>query len=637
MHVSTPLRDSLPARLSPEPLVDSPQTSDLRAHLESVRDLSSWSDELAAISTEHPLSYFFSPARANVLRGLNLPVESVVLEVGARAGAITRYLGEESVLVDALEPDAAMAELARGRCADLETVSVHSLWLDAVPAVPVYDLIVAVDVLGELEHRKVPLAHFLRECAARLKPDGVIVLGADNADGVRHLSGGLPPAAGITSPRRSPWLDLHTLTDAVAAAQLQVEVASAFPDHRLTKVLFKHDDLAAIAPELITTLPSFPSPAYGAPVTDPKLEGRQWSSLAGAGSAEGHANSIVAVISTAAPLLPIDPASYWSSGRAAALSAHNRVRVQDATAVIDRRAAFPRAPGPDGPLRLVPQIEAHVTGRTLVALLTGATTADEAESILHRWVALVEQSGDPDCEVPWDLIPRNVIVDADGHLHAIDQEWAMTGTTASTVLRRGTFWLAADLLDAPTRPPWLRGQTHGQIADFLWRLAGQDARTDWLATFVQDEARATAYVSPLKPPRSRHHVERQNGRILSAMSNSQPQGDQADHRPRPSTIEPSLQAVVDSLLATNEQLRAQLEQLDRERRHDALTQRDHVIGMTAELEVMRDRVGRSQAAQKLAMTKVRRLRKQVADMQASTTWRIGRWFVAPLARLRGRR
>nr|WP_244633186.1 class I SAM-dependent methyltransferase [Aeromicrobium sp. CFBP 8757] len=601
----------------------------------SVGDLSSWSDELAA-DTAWPLSYFFSPARANVLRGLPLPVGGLVLEIGSRAGAVTRYLGEEALLLDALEPDPAMAEIAAARCSGLDNVAVFSAWVDEVPVTAVYDLVVAIDVLGELEQRQVTLEHFLTECRDLLKPGGVLILGADNADGVRRRAGGLTPPVGISSPHRPAWLSLDDLRAAVTDSGLQASVLSAFPDHRLTKVMFDADALASVDPHLVADLPSFPSPSYGAPILESELEGALWRSLVHAGQGKNHANSFVALISDAEPP-PTAAATYWSMGRAAALSACNRiVALDDGDVVVERRAAFPRAGHADGPLRLRTHTEPYVRGPSLVDLIASADSARQAHAILGRWTTLVENAA-LEGDVPWDLIARNVIVDATDCLRPIDQEWELSGATVSTVLRRGIFWLASDLLAASVTPPWLRGRTHGQVADFLWWLTGHHGDGEWLAAFVAEEAHSTSFVSPLRPPRSRVHIERQNGRILSAISKSPTEPTSLAADPTVDDDAPSLQAVVDSLLAVNEQLRTQLEELERQRRHDALTQRDHVIGVTAELEVMRDRVTRAQAGQKLAMTKVRRLRKQVADMQASLTWRVGRRVVRPLARLKGRR
>jgi len=72
--------------------------------LRGATDLSSSSDELVAQAASWPEMYHLNPARANVIRPLELSAQDTVLEIGAGCGAITRYLGEQCGAVDAIEP-----------------------------------------------------------------------------------------------------------------------------------------------------------------------------------------------------------------------------------------------------------------------------------------------------------------------------------------------------------------------------------------------------------------------------------------------------------------------------------------------------------------------------------------------------
>jgi 2-polyprenyl-3-methyl-5-hydroxy-6-metoxy-1,4-benzoquinol methylase len=161
--------------------------------LGTVDDLTSSSDELAAHCVDWLTSYHLSPARANVIRALDLPVSSAVLELGAGAGAVTRHLGETFSSVDAWEIDPDLAAVASARCADLPSTVVRAGWLDDIPAGATYDVVVALDVLGDLDRHGDDLASLVRRCCALLTPDGVLVLAADNADGVRYLAGEATP------------------------------------------------------------------------------------------------------------------------------------------------------------------------------------------------------------------------------------------------------------------------------------------------------------------------------------------------------------------------------------------------------------------------------------------------------------
>ncbi|MFC5675854.1 hypothetical protein [Aeromicrobium endophyticum] len=86
----------------------------------------------------------------------------------------------------------------------------------------------------------------------------------------------------------------------------------------------------------------------------------------------------------------------------------------------------------------------------------------------------------------------------------------------------------------------------------------------------------------------------------------------------------------------NDRLRQQVDDLRVEQRHAALVHRDHAIGITAELETLRERHAMAQTQLRKARDKATRLQKSVTDMRASMSWRLGRRLVRPFARLRGR-
>jgi len=110
-------------------------------------DLSSASDELIRRADGWAQTYHLHPARANIVRCLELPESARVLEIGAGCGAITRYLGETCMLVDALEPVPVRAAATRARTRDLDNVEVFVGDLADVPVDAAYDVIVVIGVL----------------------------------------------------------------------------------------------------------------------------------------------------------------------------------------------------------------------------------------------------------------------------------------------------------------------------------------------------------------------------------------------------------------------------------------------------------------------------------------------------------
>src|SRR6266508_2373252 len=68
-------------------------------------DCSTGSDELLALSADPYTRFHLSPERANVLRPLRSLLQGEVLQLGAEAGAWTRFLGECGGQVCAVEAD----------------------------------------------------------------------------------------------------------------------------------------------------------------------------------------------------------------------------------------------------------------------------------------------------------------------------------------------------------------------------------------------------------------------------------------------------------------------------------------------------------------------------------------------------
>ena len=103
--------------------------------LDSAGDLSAASRELANAVMSEAEARRLSPARSNLIRLLDVPITSRVLEIGAGAGAVTRYLGETCESVDAVEGDAALALATARRCAGLSNVRVFQGPWEQLPRV----------------------------------------------------------------------------------------------------------------------------------------------------------------------------------------------------------------------------------------------------------------------------------------------------------------------------------------------------------------------------------------------------------------------------------------------------------------------------------------------------------------------
>ncbi|MBP2389231.1 methyltransferase [Aeromicrobium fastidiosum] len=636
MNTRTPLRASGPGTSRPQDVAPSPLLDRLAHVLATTQDLSASSDALALAASTWEESYHLSPQRGNILRALPLPESPVVLEIGARCGGLTRHLGELGGTVDALEPHHGMAQVARARCADLTSVVVHEATLDDVPLETTYDLVVAVDASDLLASQGLTTADLAERATALLRPGGLLLIAGDNPRGVRFQAGDSTPTIGRDGGAPLARLHQADVESAVRAAGLEPRSLLAFPDHRHTQLLFDHDALAAIDSQLLLALPSFPSPPYlDRPATFP--EEHLWAAAVEAGTGAQHANAYVVLAGTA-PAPVNAAASFWTVGRRAAQSAFNRIRQRGDELVVERALAFPGSLAPDGPLSIRPHTEAFVAGATLTRRLGSAASIDEARALLRGWRDLVIASCHEGEPVPWDLIPRNVVVTDDQRLVAIDQEWQLDGGDAEVILTRGCFWLTYDVAIARRPPSWLpvTGTTDvAALADLIADLAGCQLSAGWVDRLIDREAQHMSHVWPTDDRHSRAARARKEWHQLTDLSRTPPQTDGPTETTEPVSSE-AFSTVVEALSSTNAALQQQVRDLELELRHAELIHRDHAIGLMATAEKLRDRHEMSQSSLRRARAKMSRLQKRNAAMKASATWRVGSFFVRPFNRLRRR-
>jgi protein-L-isoaspartate O-methyltransferase len=155
--------------------------------LADVVDLSSFSTELGGRIASPDLEMLLSPARANVIRPLDLSPLKRVLVIDAGAAAVARHVAEQCGAVDLVERDADLAGLAKARVRDLDHVRVLTGDITDVPTEPTYDAVVWVveRALASPEQFTAVLGAATR----RLSADGALVLAIDNPLAARYLSG----------------------------------------------------------------------------------------------------------------------------------------------------------------------------------------------------------------------------------------------------------------------------------------------------------------------------------------------------------------------------------------------------------------------------------------------------------------
>ncbi len=478
--------------------------------LRSADDLSSLSDELEKSATNWPERYSLSRSRANILRSLTLTAEQTVLEVGAGCGPITRYLGETCGTVDAIEPVRARARVARERTRDLPNVDVYIGSISDIPAEPAYDVIVIVGVLeyaGGGDSQDKPYVEFLSHLRSRLRPGGQIVCAIENRLGVKYLAGAPEDHAnvvfegieGYPHGGRARTFSRTELASLFASSRLKPSFYGAFPDYKMTRAVLSEELL--LAPDwqkLGWLIPWFPSPDWLDPRPRLADERRLWRSLVEDGTGAHFSNSFL-VIATATAPSPLweerDIACFYNTQRRAIFATQTRLRQADGSLTVQRSRLLDSAESASsGGLTLQVSDQGFIEGRDFIELL--AESDDEALGRwLRQWSDLVRTSGGSGCI---DLVPHNVIANAQDELVAIDQEWWLEDFDDRDIIERGVFWLGIHLADRTPPERWGK-ETVRELTVALGELVGLAADGGWLEGAIRKEAEIQARVTATDP------------------------------------------------------------------------------------------------------------------------------------------
>jgi 2-polyprenyl-3-methyl-5-hydroxy-6-metoxy-1,4-benzoquinol methylase len=433
------------------------------------------------------------PARANLLRALNITDADFVLEVGAEAGALTRYLAETAGAVDALEADLSLASLAQLRTRDLDTVRVFAAEVTALPAEPTYSLILAVDLLRRTapDNRATVLAHL----QSLLLPGGTIVLAESNRLGTKYLMGSPDDVTGRvfdsienyphgTTSAAITHADLERILD---DAGLRREYLPALPDHTFTRTVVRSSALPAELTSLSADLTLLPSPDQAG--VRPKLADERlvWPQLVDNGLDIALSNSWMILLTRDEPSPLLDDtllASFDGWQRAAQYTPHTQVTRDDSGRVSFNRV-YPNRSG-ESPLLVENSVRPYLRGHTLLASMTDAPF-DELGPIFEQWRAAVERTTQD--RVWLDLHPGNFIVDGGGDPRPIDLEFASTSHDREFVLQRGLIFSARSL--AMARPPESFPADIVLISDLalaLGELLGFTRESGWFDAALKGEA-----------------------------------------------------------------------------------------------------------------------------------------------------
>ena len=147
-----------------------------------------------------PVLYHLSQLRGNLTEWLPVKMTDTVLEFGADSGQLTGGLAKKAEKVICLEESVSRCRLLAKRWQTVDNISVFggSVWT-TLETLPRFDWIVAPGVLTEA-HRyftgEYPEQQALNILKQHLKPDGHLVLAADNRFGLKYWAGAKEPHTG---------------------------------------------------------------------------------------------------------------------------------------------------------------------------------------------------------------------------------------------------------------------------------------------------------------------------------------------------------------------------------------------------------------------------------------------------------
>lgn len=415
--------------------------------LRKVQDKSVFSPELRSYEKDWPTTYYFSPARANILRPFENTIlkDASVLELGAGCGAITRYLGETARKVTAVEGSQDRAAIARERCSDLENVTVIADTIQDLPESPAkYDIVTLIGVLEYAGRFGMKPEEVLKKAKTYLKNNGVLILAIENKMGMRYLGGvpedhlGLSWAGlvnGYADNGVATWSRKELVNKLKKAGYQHIEQYISLPDYKLPLTIITPEGIDAANKDIIDLSPILtgPSRLFELPPLFNKHEAN--ISMYKAGLMTEMADSLCFIAYPSNPstgsFVKGSLVEHYGHGPHLQKKYAKKMRIinEDGNIHVKREVLFPLQNNDN--FYYVVEDEPYFTGTRLgdkarkVTMRKGWTLEEFAET-LRPWVEFILTHKSENNEIDGkylDFIPSNAILGEDGIVHPFDQEW----------------------------------------------------------------------------------------------------------------------------------------------------------------------------------------------------------------------
>lgn len=423
--------------------------------LSSAQDISSWSEELESRIVDWASEAHLSSKRPNILRGIDFTGIDSVLEIGSGCGAISRYVGEQKVALDAVEGSARRAEVTRIRCRDLDNVNVINVPFDnLILPKSYYDMALLVGVLeyaGKYaEEGMSPEAAaeaMLQRILTSLKPDGVLIVAIENRIGFKYLAGasedhfGVPYVGlsgypeydsavsrgkkGIATWDKNQWQTM------LASLSVAYEFCYPFPDYKLPESILS-DAFISSAKFPWCCLNRVSSRDYTAVWKSTMDESLFWETVSSAKAFDKFANSFLIVlgknIATVKNVFGFDFIHF--PGHSRKKQYRKIIRKEKGDNLVRKMPLFHQLHVEEN--KLVQQVtseELFLDDMLLSSHWTNVLRCQHGDfgsfgQVLREYYDFVQQIiKHVDCSRCYDLLPFNITRAKDGSYRHFDQEW----------------------------------------------------------------------------------------------------------------------------------------------------------------------------------------------------------------------
>ncbi len=413
----------------------------------SSEDLSCTSYQLKSKIIDVHSEFHLSPKRTNLLRAFTFDGMQKVLEFGCGSGSITRFLAEQGLHVNAIEPNYHLAKAAVRRCKEFENVSIIHGDLNAYdPGVDEYDLVLCVGVTAQADQyfesasTDESLQIFLSLVRSALKPNGVCLIAAENRSGFKYSLGAhedhttrryggihtLPGEDGICLHTRRDWLQHISRSGFECSSFL-----FPFPDYKLPTLLLS-EDYVNNNPYAYNHLETIKSRDYFSIFEPQKYENLSWEAAVAAGTLPDLSNSFCILVSNEQAAI-----DQFCSLDFAHLPGYSRNMVYSTTIIKRRGEAnthrsrlMPVTLPPFDGISHAPKAEEPFFFGTLLSvewsrsLLYQDDNFELFEQLIKQYYNyLIDLKSKDEFSLNIDLLPSNIIVTPEGW-QVFDNEWA---------------------------------------------------------------------------------------------------------------------------------------------------------------------------------------------------------------------